>query len=91
MQDEDAPDFEALASAWVGNDARLREVQPAQAQGLVERLAEALRKRREAVAQAEPQDGRLVVNIDRSRLDPKTGLDPQALDELARLIEEADD
>lgn len=82
------PDFTAFARAWIARDQRLSELlakNPAAAEPLVARLAEALANRRHSVAAGE---GQVTFSIDLSRLDPRTGFDAEALDEIARTLEE---
>ncbi len=81
------PDFNAFARAWIARDQRLAEMlakNPAAAEPLIARLAEALASRRRNLVGEE----QVVFNIDLSRLDPRTGFDSEALDEIARTLEE---
>ena len=88
------PDFEALARAWVANDSRLSALardKPEQAEGLVARIAEGLKRRRQAVRETTPpleENGHLIVNVARDRFDPKSGLDSRALDQLSEMLGE---
>lgn len=84
------PDFEALAEAWVAGDPRLRELartDPERARQIGARLAQALERRRREVGPP-PPSGDLVINVDRSRFVPGAGLDAEALEQMARYIEE---
>jgi len=81
------PDFEAFARAWIARDQRLADLlarNPAAAEPLVARLAQALASRRQNLA----GEGQVTFSIDLSRLDPRTGFDAEALDEIARTLEE---
>lgn len=89
------PDFKALAQAWLANDQRLQELRrtdPARAEAIVDRMAEALRQRRQGVAEPGPaaveERGDLVINIHPSRFVQGKGLDTEALEQIARYIEE---
>jgi hypothetical protein len=86
------PDFQDFARVWVGNDQRLTDLvreNPDAAEGLAAKMARALDKRRKKV-QAEVGDGGdLVVTIDPSRFGPQ-GLDSDAWDQLAQMVEEHD-
>lgn len=82
------PDFLAFARAWIARDRRLAELlerNPAAAEPLVARLAEALANRRRKV---DDGDGQVTFSIDLSRLDARTGFDAEALDEIARTLQE---
>lgn len=89
------PDFKALAEAWLAHDARLQELRrsdPARAEALVERMAEALRQRRQGAAEPGPaaveERGDLVIQVHPSRFVEGKGLDTEALEQVARYIEE---
>lgn len=86
------PEFKDFARAWVGTDQRLADFvreNPDAAEGLVAKMARALDSRRQKV-QAEVGDGGdLVVTIDPSRFGPQ-GLDSDAWDQLAQMVEEHD-
>lgn len=89
------PDFKALAQAWLANDQRLQELRrtdPARAEAIVDRMAEALRQRRQGVAEPGPaaveERGDLVINVHPSRFVQGKGLDTEALEQIARYIEE---
>ncbi len=84
-------DFEALARAWVEGDPRSRELarsDPERASRLVMRLAQALEKRRQQKSADPAERGDLVIQVDRSRFVPGVGLDDEALDQVARYVEE---
>ena len=83
------PDFEAFAQAWVAGDPRSRDLpgtDPERAQRVARRLAEALERRRKESG-APAQEGDVVISVDRSRF-TGAGLDVEALDEMARYLEE---
>lgn len=89
------PDFKALAQAWLANDPRvleLRRTDPQRADALVDRMAEAMRQRRQGVAEPGPavveERGDLVINVHPSRFVEGKGLDTEALEQIARYIEE---
>lgn len=89
------PDFKALANAWLANDQRVQELRrtdPERAQAIVDRMAEALRQRRQGAAEPGPaqveERGDLVVNVHPSRFVEGKGLDTDALEQIARYIEE---
>lgn len=82
----DAPDFKALAELWLSRDPRSAEMDPEARAKAVERLAEALRKRRESTDH-EAQEVGLVVNIDRDEI-LKNGLSESALEQLTQIVRE---
>jgi len=86
------PDYRALARAWVEGDPRCRNLgrdDPDRPTRLASRLAEALEKRRREVAtDSSAEAGDLVIQVDRSRFLPGAGLDAEALEEVARHLED---
>jgi len=83
------PDFEGFARAWVGNDRRLADFvrnHPDGAEKLAAHMAQALERRRRQVQ----NENHLVVSIDPTRFGGPKGLDAEAWDELADMVEEHD-
>ena len=84
---QNEPDFEALASLWLARNPRSSIMSDEDKARAVERLAQALRKRRQSTDHAK-QDVGLVVNVDREHLVPGKGLSDEAFDQLLGFLKE---
>jgi hypothetical protein len=84
---DEEPDFKGLGQAWVAGDARLRELDPDRREALAARLAEALDRRRRAVADQVDRGGHLIVSMKEDQF-LNLPHDQHALSQLEKMIEE---
>ena len=84
---ENEPNFEALARLWLFRDPRSHIMNDEEKERAVDRLARALRERRQSTDHSK-QDVGLVVNVDREHLIPGKGLTDEAFDQLVGFLKE---
>jgi hypothetical protein len=84
---DEQPDFQALAKLWLARDPRAQEMDDESRAKIVSRLAEALKRRRQATNHSE-QDVGLVVNVDRDSILPGKGLAEEAIEQLTKFLQE---
>jgi len=87
MSEENEPNFHALARLWLARDPRSQVMGEEERERVVQRLAEALKRRRQATDHPK-QDVGLVVNVDRDHLIPGKGLSDEAFEQLLGFLTE---
>lgn len=87
MSEENEPNFQALARLWLARDPRSQVMGEEERERVVQRLAEALKRRRETTDHSK-QDVGLVVNVDRDHLVPGKGLSDEAFEQLLGFLKE---
>lgn len=81
------PDFKALARVWMERDPRMKDLKNDRREALVDRLAEALARRR-ASEQQDASDIGLVVKVDRGHIEDDGRLSSEALKQLSEFVQE---
>ncbi|MCA9778965.1 MAG: hypothetical protein KC800_19690 [Candidatus Eremiobacteraeota bacterium] len=87
MSEDAEPNFHALARLWLARDPRSQIMGEDERERVVQRLAEALKRRRQSTDHSK-QDVGLVVNVDRDHLVPGKGLSEEAFEQLLGFLKE---